>query len=170
MKKEKGYTLVEVTLAIVLMAIVLPPLLQWFAQMTVTAAELDRLPIATSLASGLMEEVKSRKFDELDAKSPDGNWSAPLGPDAGEATKSSFDDVDDFEGWAQTFTGEFSGYAATVTVDYVAVNDLNTTLAIPAPVPDDWTPSYKRVVVSVSHPSLQGAVQMITVVTEVQSL
>lgn len=172
MRSNRGHTLIEVVLAILIVAVAFPPLLHWFAGLAQEGAEVDALPTAVSLASELMEEIKSRKFDELDEKDANGNWSTSLATDAGESAtdKGTFDDVDDFDGWAQAFGGGFTDFTAQVDVSYVASNDLDNPLTIPGPVPDDWTPSYKYVVVTVSHPSLAADIQVTTVVTEVQSL
>lgn len=169
---KRGFTFLEIVLAVALLAVALPPLLHLFAETAVTGAKVDSLPRASALASELMEEIKSRKFDELASKNGNGNWSTSLGIDAGEnaANKSTFDDVDDFNGWSQNFGPNFSNYTATVSVSYVSSNDLNTPMTIPGPVPNNWTPSYKRIVVTVSNAALAGSIQLATVVTEVQSL
>ena len=129
------------------------------------------MPKAVSLASELMEEIKSRKFDELSAKGGTGNWSLALGSDVGETAvnKTTFDDADDFNGWTQNFAG-FPGYSASVTVSYVSASNLNTPLTVPSPAPNNWTPSYKRVVLTLAHPNLPASIQVATVVTEIQSL
>lgn len=167
----KGYTLVEIVLAMLLMAVALPPLLQLFAEVTFRSAETDVMPKAVSLASELMEEIKSRKFDELAARDVTGNWSLILGSDGGETAtnKNTFDDADDFNGWSQNFSG-FSGYSASVTVRYVSGSDLNAPLTVPSPAPNNWTPSYKRVVLTLAHPNLPSSIQVVSVLTEIQSL
>lgn len=170
---KAGFTFVEIVLAATLLAIAIPPLLHLFAETTVTAAGNQVLPSATNVGTGFMEEVLARRFDELSSKDADGNWSTSLGVDAGETitNKTTFDDVDDFDGWAETFVDPAAdGYGVLVSVDYVASGDLDTALAIPGPVPDGWTPSYKRVVVSVTHLGLDAPIEMATIVTEVQSL
>lgn len=169
---QAGFTFVEIILAILLLAIVVPPLLNLFANITMAGVQSDVIPQAASLAVELMEEIKSRQFDELTQKDGNGNWSTTLGTDAGEsaANKATFDDVDDFNGWTQNFGSGLAQYTATVTVAYVASNDLNTALVIPQNVPSNWTPSYKRIVVSVSHPTLSAPIKISTVVTEVQFL
>jgi len=167
---NRGFTMIELVLAIVVMAIALPPLMRLFSETAVTAAQVDRIPAAASLASELMEEIKSRKFDELSDK-VNGNWSTTLGSDTGEGTtKANFDDVDDFNGWTQSFAAPFADYSATVSVAYVSYTDLNTALTMPSPVPNNWTPSYKRIAVTISNAALPGSFQLVTVVTEVQFL
>lgn len=169
---NRGFTFIEVILAIVLLAIIMPGLLYVFVNTTVTASNADALPIATTLGNDLMEDIKSRKFDELDSKSASGNWSAPLGADTGEITtdKTTFDDVDDFNGWTQNFGSDFPGYNASVTVSYVASNNLNTSLTIPSPLPNSWTPSYKRLEITISNgAALPSTIELATVVSEMQS-
>ena len=169
-KNAKGFTLIEVILAITVIAIALPSLLALFSETAVTVARTDRLPAATTLAVELMEEIKSLKFDEMAEKASD-NWSTTLGPDTGEGTnKSLYDDVDDFNGWTQNFSSPFADYSASVSVAYVAANLLNTPLTIPGSVPSNWTPSYKRIIVTVSNAALPADISLTTIVTEAQSL
>lgn len=170
-KNNAGYTLVEIVLAITLLAIALPPFLMWFSRISETGAASANMPTVTFLGTSLMEEIQSRKFDELSEKDGNGNWSTVLGPDAGEAgNKNNFDDVDDFNGWAQGFGASFPNYTATIAVSYVSSSDLNTALVIPQQVPEDWTPSYKLIVVQIAHPSLTTNQVITTIVTEAQSL
>lgn len=170
-KKIRGFSIIELVLLISILSIATPLLVQLFAETAVTGAKAAILPTATMLGNGLMEEIKARKFDELDAKAASGNWSTVLASDAGETgNKTLFDDVDDFNGWTQDFGASYSSYTALVTVGYVASSDLNTTLAVPSPTPDDWTPSYKSIRVTVVNPGLAADIDLVTVVTEVQSL
>ena len=169
---SKGFSLIEVVLLISLLAIAIPPLLQLFAETIVSGAGAAVLPTANVLGNELMEEVKSARFDDLTQKSSFGNWSTTMAVDAGEnaANKTTFDDVDDFNGWSQGFGAAFPGYLATVTVSYVVSNALNTPLTIPSPTPNNWTPSYKLIQVTMTNPGLPSGVTLATIVTEVQSL
>ncbi len=169
---QKGFTIIETVLMIVLLAIAIPPLLHLFAETAVTGAKASVLPTANVLAIELMEEIKATKFDELSAKSGSGNWSGSLGPDAGETAtnKATFDDVDDFNGWTQNFGAGYPGYTAAVSVSYVVSSDLSTPLVIPSPMPNNWTPSYKLIRVTISNPAMPAGITLATVVTEVQSL
>lgn len=168
---QKGLTLIEVILTILILGVAIPPLLMVFSENAVTGAKSAKLPTANVLANELMEEVRARKFDELAAKSASGNWSGSMGIEAGEQAlnKATFDDVDDFNGWNQSFTG-FADYTASVTVSYVGSNDLNAPLTTPSPMPNNWTPSYKRINVTVSNAAIAASITLATVVTEVQSL
>ena len=174
MKKRgghNGFSIIEVIFLIVVLSIAIPSLLQLFAENTITGAKVAILPTANMLGVGLMEEIRSRKFDELSAKDGDGNWSTTMGSDGAEgAVKANFDDVDDFDGWVETFAAPYADYSASVTVDYVSSNNLTTPLVIPGPVPDGWTPSYKLIQVAIDDPGLAVPITLTTVVTEVQSL
>lgn len=169
-RQTSGHTFVELVLAIAVLGLAIPAFLSLFSEVTVSGTQGEMLPTTTALATELLEEIRSRRFDELSEKNGQGNWSPTLGPEGGEAGKAGFDDVDDFNGWAQNFGAGFTNYTATVLVSYVAANDLNIPLVVPFPLPDNWTPSYKRIVVTLAHPNLTQPQQFVTVVTEVQSL
>ncbi|MBI3541049.1 MAG: hypothetical protein HY073_02790 [Deltaproteobacteria bacterium] len=135
-KKNAGYTFIEIVLAITLLAIALPPFLTWFSNLSMTGARAANLPTAVVLGSNLMEEIKSKKFDELVSKDINGNWSTVLGPDTGEVgDKTKFDDVDDFNGWSQGFGSAYPGYTASVVVSYVSSSNLSAPLTMPSQVP-----------------------------------
>ena len=159
-------------LAIVILSISIPALVKLFAETAISSGKSAILPTANELGIELMEEIKSRKFDELSQRDGSGNWSTSLGIDAGEnaSNKTTFDDVDDFSGWTQNFGASYPGYSATVSISYVVSNDLNTKLTIPSTVPNNWTPSYKLVQVTISNSALPSNITLSTVVTEVQSL
>ncbi|MBI4411483.1 MAG: hypothetical protein HY541_03250 [Deltaproteobacteria bacterium] len=170
---DKGHSLIEVICVLVLLGVALPSLMNLFSNTTETAAGVDAVPVASALGKGLMEDIMARKFDELDAKDANGNWSTTFGPDIGEdaGDKNTFNDVDDFDGWVQNFGADYPGYSATISVDYVDPADLNTPLAIPNPAPNDWTPSQKRIVVTLSNAdTLPGNLNFTTIATEIQSL
>ncbi|QQR81215.1 MAG: prepilin-type N-terminal cleavage/methylation domain-containing protein [Deltaproteobacteria bacterium] len=165
---QKGFSLVELILTITLMTIGLPAIMHLFAETIMTSAKLVVQPTSADLANELMEEIKSRKFDERTAKT-NGNWSTIMGTDSGETTKAQFDDVDDFNGYTQSFSG-YTGYSATVSVGYVSSANINSLLTIPGTVPASWTPSYKMITVTISNAALPANYVLKTLVTEVQSL
>jgi MSHA pilin protein MshD len=151
-------------MGVLILGFVLVPLLSQFYigfQATRTA---DALSQATFLALDLMEEIKSKRFDEHmfpEAATP----LSQFGPDSGEggADRRLFDDVDDFHGWSSapprslngTPLPEFAGFTRSVQVEYVTLDASGT-----------WQPAasgtfYKRVTVTVSS-SQTGTVQMHT--------
>lgn len=133
---SRGFILVEVTIAYVLLIFALIALLPVFI-MAIRAGTMSvKLQTAAYLSTELIEEIRLRKWDELTPASP-AHIPAPsaLGPDAGETDKSLFDDIDDFNGWNEVGAldplggalPDFKSYARTVTVAYVDAN-LNDSL------------------------------------------
>lgn len=112
-----GLTLVEVVLAIVILGLTVPVLLTLAGSVAPPFFQAEAMSRALQLAHALESEVISQRFDELLEKSGL-NWSATLGPDAGEMDRSMYDDVDDFHGFSETLIGVFSGYTRSVSVVY----------------------------------------------------
>lgn len=173
-RRQKGFSMIEVVLMIMILSIAIPSLLQLFTENTITGAEVQILPTAKMLAARKMEEVLAMRFDEQDEKGEmfgDGNWARTMGPGGGEVGHPElWNDVDDFNGSDDDLEAPYEGYSVAVTVSYVSSNNLTTPLVIPAPIPDDWTPSYKLIEVTVDNPGLVAPVTLTTVVTEVQAL
>ena len=84
---------------------------------------------ATAIAQSILREAASKKFDEksIGARitSPDSLTSVgSLGPDFGESY-STFDDVDDYNGYATTIsTGRLGDYSVAVAVHYTVKDSL----------------------------------------------
>ncbi|MBN1793370.1 MAG: type II secretion system protein [Candidatus Omnitrophica bacterium] len=165
----KGITLIELAIIIVVLSIAIPPLLNLIAEVSQKSVKAEALNTATSLSQVLMEELCSKKFDERDTEDDTGNWSAVLGPDTGESARADFDDVDDFHGWSGLVDDQFPYYTASVTVGYVDEASPDTILTIPSPLPDNWTPGYKLVIVTITH-SLTGDLIFKTIITPLHSL
>ncbi len=157
-KKNIGMTLIELVLVIVILGVSIPVLLRMWADVGWRASRSEIITDATFYAQQLMEEIKSKEFDEND-DSPYSN-SANFGPDSGESSNNAltFDDVDDFVGCADAVvTTPAAKYARSVMVDYYRLNG-TTWEACGAvacgSVTDCATCSqccYKRIVVTVSR-------------------
>jgi len=83
----------------------------------------------SALAQSLMEEIQSRAFDEATISQAvtsvnDLTSSYSLGPDNGESNISSFDDVDDYNGYTKTDSLSRMGNF-TLSVDIYYVEELN---------------------------------------------
>jgi len=116
MKKKKGYTLVEIMIAMVVLVLGLIPLVKLIGDSLVATSDLGSRSVANELAQDLMEEIKQRKWDEgagADGSTPAGSRSPfPFTQDATEnwTNKTSFDDIDDYNlgstgndwGWTET--------------------------------------------------------------------
>lgn len=125
-----GFVLVEVTIAYVLLVFALVALVPVFIIAIRAGANSEALQASTYLSSELLEEVRLRRWDERTAAAG-GHIPAPstLGVDGAEsaADKRQFDDVDDFNGWTESYPldpvmrvlNDFKAYRRTVTVAYV---------------------------------------------------
>lgn len=116
---KKGITLIEMVVVIVVLGLSIPALLTMWADVAWRSARSEGIADAAFYAQALMEEIKSKSFDN-NTEFP---WSAPLGHEAGE-TYPNFDDADDFNNYTDTPT---TGYSRCVTVDYVTLSGTNWT-------------------------------------------
>jgi len=153
-RSGRGHTLIELLIGMVILAFAILSLIQLFSNLSVQRVHASYRNNATLLAQELTEEIMSKKFDENGEKDINGNWSN-IGIDTGETSgdKSTYDDVDDFNGWSETMGSPFSGFTRTVDVIYVAPGSLDASSTI-----DN---SYKRVNVKVFN----GGVEYANVVT-----
>jgi type II secretory pathway pseudopilin PulG len=127
---SRGYILVEVSIAYLLLTLALVALLPVFIMAIRAGKNTEQLQVATYLTGELLEEVRMRKWDEnTTATLGHIDDPSPIGPDAGEtaSNKTTFDDIDDFNGWSETPARDplnalmpgLSAYSRTVTVSYV---------------------------------------------------
>ena len=177
---RQGFTLIDLVITIAVLAIAIPTLLTVAAQLGQRSIRSSTRLQATHAGQALMEDILSLPFDEQANKNSHGNWSATLGPDSATTgrngatleqagVRTTFDDVDDFNGFTESLSGASAGYSRSVTVFYVDPADLNTPLTVPTPLPDQWTPSYKRVVITVTPP-VGDPVRFVTIITPVNFL
>ncbi len=161
MKVEKGFTLIEIIMIIVIVAIAIPTLLVLLGQGAKQGVYAELEIVATNVGQALMEEIRSNRWDE-NSPIPPGAYTSPLGPEVGEArtactgSPSTFDDVDDYNGYTETCSWGGPSYTTGVELCYVNATDLNTCVAGPT--------DYKRIEVTVSNPNI-GTVELVTVVT-----
>jgi type II secretory pathway pseudopilin PulG len=151
---RKGITLIEMIAVIVVVGLAIPAILLMWQDLSFRSGRAEVIAQASFYAQELMEEIKSKKFDENDT-SP---WtpSANFGPD-GE-TYPNYDDVDDFHNSSSPFDycdnqgvcddDSNRSYQRWVTVEYVVLNTGTD--------PDSWeasgsTTDYKRIRVLASH-------------------
>lgn len=144
-----GLTLMELLLAILILGIAVPVVLNLGAFVARSYGQTENWVRANSLARGLLEEILSQRFDELLAPTG-GNWSA-LGPDSGEVrsppcTPACYDDVDDYHGLTETVSG-ITGLTRSVQVTYMQSIGLQLTPTSATSHP------YKRITVTVTGPT-----------------
>mgnify|MGYP001596760427 CR=1 FL=1 len=156
---------------IIVVSIAIPALLIMVGGEAGRGVESEIRVTATNVAKQLMEEIKSKSWDETPS-SP----STTLGPESGETSLSLFDDADDFN--------NLSGYGNTPCTDTVTVNDVTFTREVdvcyvPAALGDclgtktnctrsDATPTdYKKITVTVTAPATNWGsnVKLVTVMT-----
>ncbi len=124
---ERGINLVELVAVLVVIGIAIPVLLAMWANISWRSAGSENIADATSFARALMEDVKSKRFDQ-NTISP---WtsSANLGIDSGEnkASAGTFNDVDDFiDSTDANITTPAPGYIRSASVAYVYPDVSNT--------------------------------------------
>lgn len=164
---RRGFILIDVTIAYVILTVALVALLPVFAMAIKAGRKAEQLQVATQLSQELMEEVRMRKWDQ-NVGATVGWISNPstLGIDAGEtaSNKVTFNDIDDFDGWSESgvrnplnvAVAGFGGYSRNVTVSYV--NDSLVVLSTPT------LSAYKKVTVCTSTTGL-ASICLNTVVT-----
>ena len=123
-KKHKGFTLVELVVAIVITAIALTFLTSIFFANPGRSIEPLLQIRATEFGRAMMEEILSKNFDEntpVGGQPPCASCTAlaDFGSDAGE-TRVSFDDVDDYNDYCDTSSPPNPG-------NVIDSNDVNLT-------------------------------------------
>lgn len=128
---RRGFILVEVTIAYVLLAVAIVALVPVFIVSLKAGTNSEQLQTATYLSAELLEEVRLRKWDEATDISTLAHIEVPsaIGRDGTESAtdKRTYDDIDDFNGWTENVPydpvmrqlTDFKEYRRTVTVGYV---------------------------------------------------
>jgi len=157
---DRGFTFIEIIMVIVILGIIMPGVMLYFIQGVSGSAAAQRRTTAVFLAQGLMEEIKSKWWDETATgiNSTCSNASA-IGPDPAE-NRASYDDVDDFNGIDNTpprdsqggDMNNYAGFRQQVAIDYVVAADLNSAVGGPT--------CYKRIAVTITDASGGGAITL----------
>lgn len=177
MKIKKGYTLVEIMIAMVVLVLGLIPLVKLIGDSLVATSDLGSRSVANELAQDLMEEIKQRKWDEnagVDGLTAAASRSAILLDGGGEVAnnKTTFDDIDDYNALqginaehppkdaSNTAMPQYSKFTRSVSVLYMNYNAVTQKFEI-APggglgaAPGDRR-DYKQIEVTVSWSSGGG--------------
>jgi len=134
---NRGMTLIELIVIIVVMGLAIPALIANLANITWRSAQSQAMGDSLSYARNLLEEIKAKDFSDPD--DPDNNT---LGANADDVYPN-YNDVDDYNGYNDTPAAGFSRRAA---VDYV---NLSASQWAGSASPTD----FKRVNVTVSSNS-----------------
>lgn len=158
-KGERGFSLIEIVISMLVLTVVFGGVLSMMMNFSVKNVLEQNRRTAAMAAKELMEEIKSKKFDQLSTQNVVTGWSA-LGVDAGETagTKSTFNDVDDYNGLSETLASPFTGFTRSTTVSYVSSAAIDTATA-------SRLNDYKKVTVSVAS----GGTTYATLVTVVSA-
>jgi len=81
---SRGFSLIELVIAIVVLGFALASLVKMFTDLSVVSVQPEYRNTQMMLAKELMEEIQSKRFDELTMKDGNGNWSGTLGVETGE--------------------------------------------------------------------------------------
>jgi prepilin-type N-terminal cleavage/methylation domain-containing protein len=93
MFREKGFTLIEVVLAVFIIGVALVTLLSMLSMGLKGDVLAREVTVAGGLAREMMEEIKSKTFEE-----GIGSFGRESGEDTGDRTN--YDDVDDYDDWS----------------------------------------------------------------------
>lgn len=176
LRSENGFTLIEILLIIIIVSIAIPALLMLLGQGAKQGVNAEIQVSATELAQALMEEIKTKCWDE--SKIVAGACTGTATPSTiqadGEAwniNHTNYDDVDDYDnlyansGNADSVSIGGTSYSRDVQVCYVQPGDLNnTTPCVKSPPVSPLDNNYKRIKVTVSN-SIIGSVDVVTIVT-----
>lgn len=141
--KQKGFSLIELVITIVVLSIALSALISSLFSNVGRNADALWQTKSTQLSQAYLDEILSMRYQE---NTPLGggtiNGCVIAGPEAGETSRSLFDDVDDYNGLVETAdfldttTGSnYTGYTVSIEVSCndVAVNTKLITLTISTP-------------------------------------
>ncbi|MGM0508115.1 MAG: type IV pilus modification PilV family protein [Fusobacteriota bacterium] len=103
---EKGFSLIEILIAIVILSLGIFPFMDVINQSTKSTVDGKRRFIASHYSRELIQEIKLKRFDE--EKNNPGSWS-DIGSDTGESTANGrledWNDIDDYHGYTEKNTG-----------------------------------------------------------------
>jgi MSHA pilin protein MshD len=160
--RGKGLTLIELVITIVVLGFAVSALMGVWADIMWRCAYSEATADATLYAQQLMEEIKTRNYDEREEYPWTG--SASFGVDTGEYRTDSmtFDDIDDYVGSTDpVIVSPAAGFSCSVTVEYMVTDAAKNWQVCAAPVSctdaaqDQCTRCqeccYKRITVKVSN-------------------
>ena len=137
-RETRAITLIEMVAVIVVVGLAIPPLMLTWQNVAYNSGRSATIALATFYAQELMEEIKSKDFEDPDQ-------TPVFGKEPGETGRSDFDDVDDFADYTEDPP---PGYAWRVGVVYLDPNisDGGTWQELPS-----GTSDFKQIKVEVSH-------------------
>lgn len=132
-RKTDGVSLIELLVAVAILAVALIPLLGLFLQGLKATEHSHKRTIAINLARDLQEEIRSKSFTEPNPPAlsgsalyyPNGTTMLPFGFDespfgTGDTRWAKFDDADDYNGWCR---GQDCNCSAATLASGLCVNN-----------------------------------------------
>ncbi|MBU4444686.1 type II secretion system GspH family protein [bacterium] len=145
-KKNSGFSLVELIVSLVVLALVYMVMLRVFSGQKSIGAKSEIYTKAIFLGSGFTHNIISKQFDEN--LEPPWTSTSSLGLELYDAAH---DDVDDFAGYINISIPGFPGFAQKVRVFYVQPNgNLDDSVYT--------STDMKKVIVTVSHSGIEPVV------------
>lgn len=140
MTKRKSVTLIELIIILVIFGLVMPPFLLSLNTSTLKVIEAETMITSVIVGRSLLEEIISKRFDEYtDSRTTSSDFGA--GKEDESANREDFDDIDDYDGFSESYG---NGFNRSVDIYYVDPDvDLDTE--------QFYITNYKRVDVVVSH-------------------
>lgn len=161
---KKGFTLIEVIMVIVLLGIMLPGIMMYFIQGVKDSVDSQRRTTAIFLAEGLMEEIRSKRWDEVAVINAICSNASVIGSDVGES-RINYDDIDDFNNPISTPLVNSQGVAMPVGQGFnqqVTVSYVNFA-ALDAPV--GGPTCYKRIQVDITDTGTTETISLVSLMT-----
>jgi len=135
-KRIRGFSLMQMTVAVVVAAIATPPIAMLVHEIGSRATDARQEALATDLAASLMDDVLSKAFEDPQA--------APGSFGVEEVSRAGYDDVDDYDGFGRTVTTDDDDFRTQVTVESVSTDSVDGAAVT------DGDSDVKRVTVTVS--------------------
>lgn len=152
-RRRGGFTLIEAAITTVIIGVGCVSMLELLGAGTNANKESTELTTAMNLAGNIREAMTGLRYA---SKTSPTHW----GPETGETTVTSYDDVDDFDGWTsspnppidarrRTLSSEYAGWTQRVKVECVKPDNLAVSQAHLTLTPD-LRPT-ERVTVTILH-------------------
>jgi MSHA pilin protein MshD len=147
---RRGFTLVEATISLVVVSVMMVAAMSVAGQSARSRTVQQEQVRGEALARQLLSEIMQEPYQQS------GATTTVLGPEAGE-TRSTYNDVDDFNGWTEsppqfangTAIPGFTGWKRAVKVEWVSVTGLlSSAFAV-----SSTETGMKRITVAVTAPS-----------------
>ena len=147
-KLTRGVTFIELIISMVIISVAVMGVFSAFSTTIGHSADPMIQEQAVLIGESYMEEILAKAYDEQDVSDvPDVG-----GPDAGETSRSLYDDVDDYNGLTPTSVADQTGTAIVSLAAYqvtVSVVQDDASLGSPFAIA-------KRIDISVNHPVLSA--------------